>query len=121
MPSEMECDQAIEKLIAMTDSREIKWMENPFIEGKRDDVVGKVYATLMDNRYLAVYEYQYKVYDEPESFEWQREVQIEFVSPGDYESDWQWPQTAHRWALLNTVRCHVSGAADILQKLLKKP
>jgi hypothetical protein len=110
-------DQAVQKLIALTEQGELKWSDDPFAKQRQredTDIVGKAFHTDVEGRSVSVYEYtfgEHATSGEPES-----DVAIEFVNGPKLL--WRWPQTLHRWDLLEAVRGQDVGAGEFLEHFL---
>jgi len=131
MTTESEWEQAIEKLIIMTESRQLIWQADPKTKSRRENVEGDVYVAKVQGRNIAVYEYRFPYYDEDSSgcsssvgaisgWEMRNEVAIEFVDESGV-LQYRWPAVAGRWTLLDIIRCAVSGAQDFLKTFLAQP
>lgn len=112
-------DHAVQKLIALTDKGEVKWQQYPVTEGRqRDDteIIGAAYSTVVTGRMICVYEYAFAGSSSSGDDEDTTDVAIEFVEGPKLL--WRWPQTLHRWELLETVRGQVAGANEFLETFL---
>ncbi len=111
-------DHAVQKLIALTDNGKLKWSEDLFAEKRQrgdTEIIGAAYCTTVSQRAVAVYEFRYggsTSGDEEET----TDVAIEFTNGPKLL--WRWPQTLHRWELLETVRGQVVGADEFLETFL---
>lgn len=113
-------DHAVQKLITLTNKGELEWHQDLEAQQRgHSDVrpVGAAYCTVVAKRSLRVYEY---AYDDDSSSSGDEEettdVAIEFTNGP--EVLWRWPQTLHRWELLETVRGQVAGADEFLEQFL---
>lgn len=112
-------DHAVQKLIALTDKGEVKWQHDPFAEERqRDDteIIGAAYSAVVAGRMICVYEYAYAGPSSSGEDEDTTDVAIEFT--GGSKLLWRWPQTLHRWELLESVRGQVAGADEFLETFL---
>jgi hypothetical protein len=59
MPTEYEWEQAVQRLIRLTDSEQLKWHVHSPTKNGRENVDGEVYATSVEGRWIAVYQYKF--------------------------------------------------------------
>ncbi len=112
-------DRAVQKLISLTETGGLKWHHDLFVqERQRSDiqVIGTAYTTTVAGRNVCVYEYAYGGPSSSGDDEDTTDVAIEFTNGP--ELLWRWPQTLHRWELLETVRGQVVGADEFLEQFL---
>lgn len=118
-------DRAVQKLIVMTDEGKLNWTEDPFVQERHSDafeLIGKAYTTAVAGRPVSVFEYAFGdrvIPDIKRSDTWddvETDVAIEFAVGRDLI--WRWPQTLHRWELLETIRGQYAGASDFLDTFL---
>jgi hypothetical protein len=115
---ELNWDPAVEKLIEHTLSNRITWNPHPGLSSQRDEVKGEVYTARVQERLVAVYEYRFRSYDDLDAWDWTDDVAIEFITH-DGTLEWRWPQSAHRWRLLDSIRYQRSQAGSFLESFLK--
>lgn len=118
MPTDQDWAPAVAKLVALTESRELTW-DRFFHTPPRDhDIVGDtMFRANVQGRYIAVYEYRFKTYEDEDTWSWETEVAVEFVK-SEGELQWRWPATSYRWALIDAIRAQVAGAPQFLEKFL---
>ncbi len=117
MYSESQWEKAIKKLLDLTHSRKLEWTTLELLE--RDGIQGHAYVAAVQDRFIAVYEFQYKSYHDEDSWEWDNEVAIEFVD-NNFNLEWRWPASPLRWRLLDEIRFQSSHASDFIEKFLEE-
>jgi len=126
MPTENEWEQAVHRLIMLTQSGELKWQIHPQTKSQRENVEGEVYVANVHGRSIAVYEYRFQYYDEEPGtgssggWDTRSEVAIEFVDSSGV-LQYRWPATPGRRPLLDAIQCAVSDADHFLKQLLGQP
>jgi hypothetical protein len=121
MPTEYEWEQAVQRLIRLTESGELRWQVHPETTSRRENVEGEVYAASVEGRWIAVYQYRFPYYDEDIDGMIQRnEVAVEFIEPSG-ALQYRWPAVPGRSLLFDAITCAVSGAQDFLKRFLAQP
>jgi len=117
MPNELEWTHAVQKLVNLTELGEVHWSVNSSLAVKRENVHRDGFQALVDNHFIAVYEYRFRTFEDEDTWSWETDVAIEFVSI-DGDPQWRWPATTNRWELLEAVRGSVVGANTFLRDFL---
>lgn len=115
-------EEAVAKLVRMTESGQISWQPTYKLHERRGhgaEIVGPAYVADVQGKRVAVYEFGY---DEDESSDsssadWDSGVAMEFVDE-NFETEWVWPASGERWALLEAIRYRASGADRFLDAFL---
>lgn len=111
-------DRALRKLIALTRDGSLIWNPNSVPRDSRDEVQGEgIYATVLQERHLIVYEYRFRNYTDEDTWTWDTEVAVEFVD-GEGNLQWPWPALPGRFQLLDAIRYQAAGAGEFLEEFL---
>lgn len=113
MSEDRDWGRAIERLEELTRAGSLAWTPRSL---SRDDIVGDAHVAAYDDKLIAVYEYRRKQ-DPLGVIRPVKDVAIEFISD-DGNIQWTWPQSPHRWALLNAIRYQLSRADQFYDRLL---
>jgi hypothetical protein len=120
MPTEDEWEQAVQRMIELTESRHLNWRVLSQAKNQRKDVEGDVYAALVRGRCIAVYEYRFSFFDEDiGNDDIRNEVAIEFIEESG-GLQYRWPAVAGRRQLLDAIRCIVAGAEEFIRSFLSE-
>ena len=116
MPNEKDWTEAQKKLVTQTEKGEIVWVVVPGLV-RENDILGDAYGAHVANRFLAVYEYTYRVYTDEHTWTEETDVATEFVDEHG-KLQWQWPKLPFRQQLLDAIRYRLSGAHEFLDAFL---
>ena len=117
MAGEDDWTRAVRKLVALTESGGVTWVQFPQLGSKRENVQGDAFYADVEGRPVAAYQYRFKSYEDEETWSWENEVAVEFVT-SDGDLQWRWPATPYRWELLEAIRGQVAGARHFLESFL---
>lgn len=116
-------DEATEKLVQLTEFGEITWKavdDVPCWHGNDARLRGRAYLTTVQNRRIAVYEYEFRYYTDADEWHWETEVAIAFVD-ASYQPEWIWPSPRARWKLLDVIRYRMAKADRFFEEFLTRP
>lgn len=102
-------EKVIRKLLYDTETKDVTWKREP--RPDREDVVGFAYSTLVKDKRVLVYEYQYRHYVEEEVWDTQNDIAVELISD-DGTLEWRLPGVSSRHELLDAIRQQTSGAQE---------
>ncbi|HUT94347.1 MAG TPA: hypothetical protein VMY37_33110 [Thermoguttaceae bacterium] len=117
MPTDQDWAPAVQKLVALTESGKLTWERCYHAPPRAHEIVGDMLRANVQGRYITVYEYRFKSYEDEDTWSWETEVAVEFVD-SQGELQWRWPATSYRWALIDAIRAQLAGAPDFLRKFL---
>lgn len=113
-------DRALQKLITLTRDGSLTWSTDRFDRNSRDEVQGEaIYAAVLQERHLIVYEYRFKNYTDEDTWTWDTEVAVEFVD-AEGNLQWPWPALRDRFQLLDAIRYQAAGAGEFLDGFLSE-
>ena len=117
MPTDQDWAPAVKKLVALTESGKLTWDRFIGFPPRAEEIVGDALSAFVQARRIAVYEYRFKSYQDEDTWSWETEVAIEFVTDsGDLE--WRWPATRYRWLLMDAIRSQRAKAPEFLRDFL---
>jgi hypothetical protein len=114
-------DRAVRKLIALTDSGELRWMPCPAFCERHEEIAfaSPAFAAAVRGKQIVVFEHLFEDDDLPLAAKGSN-VAIVFVGP-NREIEWRWPAPKGRFELLETIRYRTSNADEFLKEFLADP
>ncbi len=113
--------EVVDKLIELTQHNELSWesSEPPNNLTGPDVRIDLVYTTHYLNRYIRIYQKNYKSYIDDMQFIWDSRIVFEFIDQSE-NSLWQFPQTHNAWDLLKSIQYQNSKVSDFYKEIFNK-
>jgi len=113
--------KVVDKLIELTQHNELSWesSEPPYNLTSPDVRIDLVYTTYYLNRYIRIYQKNYKYYIDDVQYTWDSRIVFEFIDESG-NSLWQFPQTNNAWDLLKAIQYQNSNVSDFYKEIFSK-
>lgn len=112
--------KTVDKLLAMTQDRELQWSRIPdsaALAFGTDDFIEVAYEAEHAGSHFVIYESRFKNMDENERMYWDNRVELNLVDDNRAVL-WQLPRMSSLWSLLEAVRVRGGGVEEKLDSFL---